>query len=243
VLVFNNFSNPQLGRWWQIDPEVEQFEAWSAYNSNLDNPIRYEDKDGDCPKCLKALGKTLVKSVVKGKVDLGEVYDMVDGVMTLVSPTTSGLEKAEAAFNLLSPVSTKEIKGIAKVAGVVNDADKVKDGAKVVDKAKPVEIKISKSKYPEAAKHIEEATQNGHPSTGKIDRAGAANRRKESLKNTPTVKGKDRDEFPPAVLNTGGKGASVKTIKPSDNRGAGSSMGNQMKKLPNGTEVKIVVDK
>jgi RHS repeat-associated protein len=39
--------DPQLGRWWQIDPEVEQFEAWSAYNSNLDNPIRYEDKDGD----------------------------------------------------------------------------------------------------------------------------------------------------------------------------------------------------
>jgi RHS repeat-associated protein len=41
--------DPQLGRWWQIDPEVEQFEAWSAYNSNLDNPIRYEDKDGDTP--------------------------------------------------------------------------------------------------------------------------------------------------------------------------------------------------
>ena len=41
--------DPQLGRWWQIDPKVEQFEAWSAYNSNLDNPIRYEDKDGDTP--------------------------------------------------------------------------------------------------------------------------------------------------------------------------------------------------
>ena len=39
----------QLGRWWQIDPEVEQFEAWSPYNSNLDNPIRYEDKEGDTP--------------------------------------------------------------------------------------------------------------------------------------------------------------------------------------------------
>ena len=39
----------QLGRWWQIDPEVEQFEAWSPYNSNLDNPIRYDDKEGDTP--------------------------------------------------------------------------------------------------------------------------------------------------------------------------------------------------
>ena len=41
----------QLGRWWQIDPEVEQFEAWSPYNSNLDNPIRYDDPEGDCAIC------------------------------------------------------------------------------------------------------------------------------------------------------------------------------------------------
>ncbi len=51
MLVFNNFSNPQLGRWWQIDPEVEQFEAWSAYNSNLDNPILHTDPEGDCTDC------------------------------------------------------------------------------------------------------------------------------------------------------------------------------------------------
>ena len=55
MLVFNNFSNPQLGRWWQIDPEVEQFEAWSAYNSNLDNPILHTDPEGDCTDCPSEL--------------------------------------------------------------------------------------------------------------------------------------------------------------------------------------------
>ncbi len=164
-----------------------------------------------------------------------------------VENTTKAALAADALSILIPGVTGS---GIVVRAGkeateqVVKHADEAVDAAKtVVDKAKPVEIKISKDKYPETAQHIEEAIKNGHPSTGKIDRAGAANRRKESLKNTPTVKGKDRDEFPPAVLNTGGKGASVKTIKPSDNRGAGSSMGKQMKKLPNGTEVKIVVDK
>ena len=48
--------DPQLGHWWQIDPEVETFEAWSAYNSNLDNPIRYEDPEGDfCIPCIPVI--------------------------------------------------------------------------------------------------------------------------------------------------------------------------------------------
>lgn len=44
--------DPQLGRWWQLDPEVEQFYAWTPYNSNLGNPIRYEDRDGATPITL-----------------------------------------------------------------------------------------------------------------------------------------------------------------------------------------------
>ncbi|QQS29160.1 MAG: hypothetical protein IPM47_20380 [Sphingobacteriales bacterium] len=43
--------DPQTGRWWQIDPLVEEFYAWSPYNSNLDNPIWYNDPKGDCPLC------------------------------------------------------------------------------------------------------------------------------------------------------------------------------------------------
>lgn len=36
--------------------------------------------------------------------------------------------------------------------------------------------------------------------TGVVDRAGVKNRRKLNLKNVPTEKGKDRDEYPPAVV-------------------------------------------
>jgi hypothetical protein len=41
------------------------------------------------------------------------------------------------------------------------------------------------------------------------------------------------------MFKEGGRVASVKPIKPSDNRGAGSSMGHQLRQYPNGTKIRI----
>jgi Deoxyribonuclease NucA/NucB len=101
-------------------------------------------------------------------------------------------------------------------------------------------IYIDKKKYPESAKHIEEAAKKGKPTTLTINRPGAKQNRKDSLRGFPTKKGKDRDEWPPAMSKEGGKGASVKYINPSDNRGSGSIMGQGIKGLPDGAVVKIV---
>nr|WP_238583553.1 NucA/NucB deoxyribonuclease domain-containing protein [Anoxybacillus amylolyticus] len=84
--------------------------------------------------------------------------------------------------------------------------------------------------------------KNGHPDTLTISRKNAKTNRKEALKGHQKVKDKDLDEYPPAMFKEGGKGASVKPISPSDNRGAGSSMGHQLRKYPDGTKVKIRID-
>ena len=100
---------------------------------------------------------------------------------------------------------------------------------------------ISRSKHPDAAKHIEDAIDDGHPSKLTIDRTGAKANRQASLKGIDKVPGKQLDEFPPAMFKEGGKGASVRPINPHDNMGAGSSMGHQLRQYPDGTEVNFII--
>ncbi|MCT6519353.1 NucA/NucB deoxyribonuclease domain-containing protein, partial [Proteus vulgaris] len=106
----------------------------------------------------------------------------------------------------------------------------------------PKVIIVDKNKYPETAKHIEDAQKSGHPNILTVDRDGAAKRRRESLKNIDPAKGSDRDEYPPAMFKEGGTGASVRLISPSDNRGAGSCIGHQCRELPDGTVVIIKLE-
>ncbi|MGW4148224.1 NucA/NucB deoxyribonuclease domain-containing protein [Streptomyces albogriseolus] len=100
---------------------------------------------------------------------------------------------------------------------------------------------MSRSKYPESAQHIEDSQAAGYPAELTINRKGAEANRRDSLRGKPRVPGKDRDEYPPAMFEEGGTGASVRPITPGDNRGAGSAMGRQCRGLPDGTKVRIVV--
>ncbi|MFD7521137.1 NucA/NucB deoxyribonuclease domain-containing protein [Paenibacillus chitinolyticus] len=102
-------------------------------------------------------------------------------------------------------------------------------------------IYFPSDKYPETAKHIKDAIAKGASSVCTIDRKGAEENRRQSLAGVATKKNYDRDEWPMAMCAEGGKGADIAYIKPADNRGAGSWIGNQLDKLPDGTRVEIVV--
>jgi hypothetical protein len=97
------------------------------------------------------------------------------------------------------------------------------------------------SQYPETGDHIRDAIAAGHPSICTIDRDGADERREESLAPYPPKSGYDRDEWPMAMCLEGGAGADVRYIFPSDNRGAGAWVGNQLEPYPDGTRVKFIV--
>lgn len=132
-----------MQRFLSVDPLAADFASWSPYNYVLGNPVMLTDPDGRAPDCrlCKSLIKTVVKSVSKGKLDLGEVYDIVDSGVTLFSPSSTLAQRGEAAFNLVSPVSTKELKAAKNFVEGAGDSKKVyralsKADAKDLDKGK-----------------------------------------------------------------------------------------------------------
>jgi len=118
-------------------------------------------------------------------------------------------------------------------------------------------IIVDEDRYPESAQHIEQAQDgtswrgatpvpgyNPQDSEVTIDRPGADFNRREALRGIEGRGGAylDRDEGPPAVFKwEEGKAPSVKYIDASDNRGAGASIGTQLRGLDRGSEVTIVV--
>lgn len=104
-----------------------------------------------------------------------------------------------------------------------------------------VKIQIPAKRYPETVQHMKEAIENGQSSICTIDRDGADQRREDSLRDIPTKKGFDRDEYPPAVCLEGGQGADIKYVHPSDNRGSGAWLGRRIQDYPDGTKLMFVI--
>lgn len=100
---------------------------------------------------------------------------------------------------------------------------------------------VDSRKYPQTAEHIKMAQTMGFPEFVTLGRADAAERRKASLADVKTSPIYDRDEWPMAVFEEGGQGANVVYIEGRDNRGAGSSIGWQMRGFPDGSRVRVRV--
>lgn len=116
----------------------------------------------------------------------------------------------------------------------------LKNGAKAAAAAVLVKkIFVSKKRFPESARHIEDAQKAGAPKTLTVDRAGAAERRRAAMKGKKPEKGMDRDEYPPAMTMEGGEHASVRAIPSADNRGAGACIGAQCRGVPDGGRIQI----
>ena len=109
--------DPQIGRWWQIDPKIDSMEAWSPYASNYDNPISFKDPLGDDP----ITGTIKLARFIWGLVRLSETAKSskpitLDDVLASYAPIS--INKAEAAKSLDKLEKTvtidKEIKSLEK---------------------------------------------------------------------------------------------------------------------------------
>lgn len=100
---------------------------------------------------------------------------------------------------------------------------------------------VDSRKYPQTAEHIRMAQTMGFPEFVTLGRADASERRKASLADVKASQIYDRDEWPMAVFEEGGQGANIVYIEGRDNRGAGSSIGWQMRGFPDGSRVRVRV--
>ncbi len=95
-------------------------------------------------------------------------------------------------------------------------------------------VDLDDRKHARILDHTHDAIERGLPSRLTIDRPEARTNRRLSLRGIPAKSGYDRDEYPPAASEEGGKGASVRYIRSSENRSAGARLGNEIRGLPEG---------
>jgi len=80
--------DPRLGRWLTIDPEADNIVDESPYNGMGNNPIVYNDPDGDCPWCaLIDYAWQVGSNLIEGK----SAYDAFIGDVDFVSVAVSAI--------------------------------------------------------------------------------------------------------------------------------------------------------
>lgn len=156
--------------------------------------------------------------------------------------TTTEPVQTIAPITKQEPVPTETPVTEQKTEEKADTIKQVKEDGVEKDQEYDVIIDFPEDKYPETAAHIKKAIENGESAICTIDRNGADGNRDESLNGIPTKDGYDRDEFPMAMCAEGGEGADIAYVTPSDNRGAGSWVGNQLEGYTDGTRVLFVID-
>jgi RHS repeat-associated protein len=217
--------DPVVGRFLSGDPSAFNGDPFkfNRYAYGNDNPYRYTDPTGN-------------DAVVAVPTAIPELAPLFEGILAFLSSPATGVVAA------VVPASTADASHDGASTPGPNPTSSgsgQSNGPTTSDSPKPVFI--DPDKHPEAAGHAEDAQKAGKPTVLTVDREGKEKRRQEALKGIKTVPAKDRDEYPPAVTQEGGRGASVRHIDSSDNRGSGGSFGNQIQDVPNGGQIQIII--
>lgn len=127
--------DPQTGTFLQTDP-IGSLDYINLYAYVGLEPGNATDPTG-LNRALVSLGKVVAKGIRSGnlkKAGVDEIAEIASDVSTLVDPNSSGLDKAEAVINLVSPVSTNDAKtGLDAVKNAVKGLRQGRSGKREGD--------------------------------------------------------------------------------------------------------------
>ena len=109
------YYDPVAGRFLSIDPVVTDANTASSfnrYNYANNSPYKYVDPDG-----RNALTK-LIKQTIKHDGNVVKAAgDVISDVVTVVSPSSTPVDRLEAAISLVSPVDVSDAKAVKNFIG------------------------------------------------------------------------------------------------------------------------------
>ncbi len=163
----------QIGRFMQIDPEVEDGqESWTPYHFGLNNPILNDDPDGKNPiKGILKLG-SIVMRVIKAEQKLSEIKNIkLDDVIKefgWFKFDEASLAKSQASLKAAIDASKEKAADEAGEKKVPNPNGKKGGEAhqKGVDKA---ENNLKKEGYDNTQREVKVETPDGEKSSRYID--------------------------------------------------------------------------
>ncbi len=74
--------DPRIAKWFSLDPKMRSFPGWSPYNYSLNNPIFFNDPNGDCPPGVDCDDPVPVVDIVSSTKDhrkIGGTFGMTRG--------------------------------------------------------------------------------------------------------------------------------------------------------------------
>jgi RHS repeat-associated protein len=113
--------DPQIGRWWEIDPKTENQESTSPYASMSDNPISQSDPLGDEDgECCKEVWNNIVNTVEKTAADVGQ--GLLGAVNAFTSDNVGGVGRVDGSnLSTAFQIGQKVGDGVAVVSGAIED--------------------------------------------------------------------------------------------------------------------------
>ncbi len=221
-----------IGRFTTADPahtltdNLVDPQRWNRYAYGRNNPFRFVDPDGRDWLYRAVMGEQYVQQ-----------YGDRSSFSVLFQSISGDIPRAGPAF---VESTREEFLTALAIAGVMPGVREAPVGRGIREEPFDLEVGISRSRSPEAARHIEDAQAAGQPEVVTLNRGAARPNRAASQKGQPRAgRGLDNDEYPPACCSEGGTGASVRPIRAGDNRSAGAQLGNKTRGVPDGTRIKI----